>query len=181
MIAQPERKTPSVDSTDELRAFREAINEQRTPLPRGNEDANLVVRGSDIPWYSPKGTNPSLLGPVLGLPIKSFEIFMQEMPPGGTSDMQQHHHEAVHCVLSGNGYSEIGDKSVEWAAGDFISIPPMEWHRHYNSSSTEPVRMLLVENSKLLEALGLNYRASAGLVTYEQHQTQLAENAQSQT
>lgn len=177
MIAQPERTTPSVDSIEELQAFRQAINSQRIPLPRGNENVNLVVRGSDVPWYSPKGTNPSRLGPVLGLPVRSFEIFMQEMPPGGTSDMQQHHHEAVHCVLSGHGFSEIGGKTVEWEAGDFIAVPPMEWHRHYNSSSTAPVRMLLVENSKLLEALGLNYRASAGLVTHEEHKAQLAENA----
>lgn len=168
-----------MDSTEELNAFRAVINDQRAPLPRGNEDANLVVRGGDISWYSPKGANPSLLGPVLGLPIKSFEIFMQEMPPNGTSDMQQHHHEAVHCVLSGHGYSEIGAQRVEWAAGDFISIPPMEWHRHYNSSGTEPVRMLLVENSKLLEALGLNYRVSAGLITHEEHKAQLAGYAES--
>ena len=46
----------------------------------------------------------------------------------------------------------------------------MVWHRHYNTSADGPVRMLLVENSKLLAALGLNYRASAGLVTYAQLQ-----------
>jgi gentisate 1,2-dioxygenase len=80
--------------------------------------------------------------------------------------MQRHHHEAVHFVLSGSGYSEIGDKRYPWAAGDFISVPPMMWHRHYNGSETEPVRMLIIENSKLLEALGLNYRTSVGLKTW---------------
>ena len=39
----------------------------------------------------------------------------------------------------------------------------MMWHRHYNGSDAEPVRMLIIENSRLLEALGLNYRTSVGL------------------
>ncbi len=80
--------------------------------------------------------------------------------------MQQHHHEAVHFIISGNGYSELGEESYQWGQGDFISVPPMVWHRHYNASDTEPVQMLLIENSKLLEFLGLNYRVSAGFLNY---------------
>lgn len=159
-----------MSESDSLEQFRRDIAEQRRPLPRPVEDAVYVKRAADVEWYSPKGTNPTHLGPVLGLPIATFELFLQEMPPGGTSDMQQHHHEAVHCILSGVGYSEIGDERHDWAAGDFVCIPPMMWHRHYNASDDEPVRMLLVENSKLLGALGLNYRTSAGLVTYAQLQ-----------
>ena len=147
--------------------FRSDITQQRLPLPRGNEEAQMVVRGADVEWYTPKGTNPSNLAPILGTPIKSFELFLQEIPAGGSSDMQQHHHEAVHYVLSGSGYSEIGARQWEWGTGDFVCIPPMEWHRHYNASSTETVRMLLVENTRLLSALGLNYRASEGFVTYD--------------
>lgn len=150
---------------EDLEAFKRSITDQRTPLPRGNEDAHIVTRGADLKWYTPK-SNPSRLAPVLGLPVRSFEIFMQEIPAGGSSDLQQHHHEAVHCVLSGSGYTEIGSQRHEWGAGDFVAVPPLEWHRHYNSSDSEIVRMLLVENSKLLEALGLNYRVSKGLISY---------------
>lgn len=161
--------------SDELAAFRRDIAEQRKPLPRGNEDATLVVRGADLEWYTPPGTNPSHLAPVLGTPIRTFELFMQEIPPGVASDMQQHNHEAVHCVLAGSGYSEIGDRTVEWGAGDFVCVPPLEWHRHYNGSDTEPVRMLLVENTRLLAALGLNYRASAGHVSWSDHRNSLVD------
>ncbi|MFC7655492.1 cupin domain-containing protein [Pseudonocardia benzenivorans] len=156
--------------SDDLESFRAGIARQRTPLPRDNEDARFVIRTDEVQWYTPKGTNPSHLGPVLGLPIKSFELFLQEIPAGGSSDMQQHHHEAVHYIMSGRGYSEIGPGRYEWATGDFVSIPPMEWHRHYNSDDSEPVRMLLIENSKLLDALDLNYRTSAGLVTWAELQ-----------
>ncbi|MFD4506245.1 cupin domain-containing protein [Streptomyces sp. NPDC058457] len=151
---------------DELAEFRRGIAEQREPLPRGNKQARMVIRGADLKWYTPPGHNPSHLAPVLGTPIRSFELFMQELPPGMASDMQQHHHEAVHCILSGSGYSEIGDQRWEWEAGDFVCVPPMEWHRHYNGSDEHPVRMLLVENSRLLDALGLNYRASEGFITW---------------
>lgn len=150
---------------DKLKEFRENVTKQRSPLPRPEKWENLVLHKDEIQWYQPEG-NPSLMGPVLGIPIKSFELFLQEIAPGGTSDMQQHHHEAVHFIISGHGYSELGDKSHSWADGDFISVPPMVWHRHYNSSTTNPVRMLLIENSKLLEFLGLNYRVSAGFMNY---------------
>jgi gentisate 1,2-dioxygenase len=153
---------------EDLPSFREDIGRQRMPLPRGNDDTRMVIRGDELEWYTPAGTNPSHLAPVLGTPMRSFELFVQEIPPGMTSDMQQHHHEAVHCVLSGEGYSEIGEKTWQWKGGDFVCVPPMEWHRHYNASATEPVRMLLVENTRLLHALGLNYRTSAGFLTYEE-------------
>lgn len=149
----------------EFEAFRQRITEQRAPLPRGNDDAQIVTRGADLRWYTPKG-NPSRLAPVIGIPIRTFELFVQEIPEGAATDLQQHHHEAVHCVVSGRGWTEIADRRYEWGTGDFVAVPPMEWHRHYNASESEVVRMLLVENSKLLDALGLNYRVSRGLVSY---------------
>ena len=159
---------------ERLKEFRERIAKQRSPLPRPEKWENLVLHKEQVQWYKPEGSNPSLMGPVLGIPIKSFELFLQEIAPGGTSDLQQHHHEAVHFIISGHGYSELGEEFYSWADGDFVCVPPMVWHRHYNSSPTEPVRMLLIENSKLLEFLGLNYRVSAGFVNYSELKEKLA-------
>lgn len=167
-----------MDKTETLAQFRKTIAEQRIPLPRVQEDEwdHMVVHADEIPWYSPgKETNPSRLGPVLQLPVKSFEIFLQEIEAGSASDMQRHHHESVHYVMSGKGYSEIGNKAYHWSMGDFIYTPPMVWHRHYNGSQEEPVRMFLVENSKLLEYLGLNYRESEGSIGYTELQERLKE------
>ena len=125
------------DKQDTLAEFRAQVRAQRTPLPRQPETDDLVVREKDLVWFDP-ADNPTRLAPVLGTPIKSFELFLQEFAPGGSSDMQRHHHEAVHYVLAGSGYSEIGDRRYPWAAGDFVSVPPMMWHRHYNGSETEP-------------------------------------------
>jgi gentisate 1,2-dioxygenase len=156
-----------MQNDDALAAFRAQVRAQRTPLPRPPENLELVVREEDLVWYEP-ADNPARLAPVLSAPMKSFELFLQEFVPGGASDMQRHHHEAVHYVISGRGYSEIGDCRYDWGRGDFVCVPPMMWHRHYNASETEPVRMLLIENSRLLESLGLNFRESVGLITYEE-------------
>lgn len=157
---------------EELAEFRAAIAVQRQPLPRPPENPELVVHEKDLLWFD-SAHNPAKLAPVLGTPIKAFELFLQEFQPGSASDMQRHHHEAVHYVLAGSGYSEIGDRSYPWAQGDFVCVPPMMWHRHYNGSQTEPARMLIIENSKILEALGMNYRESVGLVTWAELQEKL--------
>jgi quercetin dioxygenase-like cupin family protein len=157
--------TPS----EELAAFRAQVAAQRTSLPRPPEHKDLVIGEDDLLWFE-SAHNPSRLAPVLRTGMRSFELFVQEFEPGGTSDMQRHHHEAVHVVLFGEGYSEIGDGRYPWRQGDFVCVPPMMWHRHYNGSDTEPARMLIIENSKLLEALGMNFRESVGLLTWAQLQ-----------
>jgi quercetin dioxygenase-like cupin family protein len=158
---------PMTDAADPLAEFRATVRAQRAPLPRPPGSDGLVVHEEDLVWFD-SAHNPARLAPVLGAPVRSFEMFLQEFVPGGSSDMQRHHHEAVHYVLSGRGHSEIGDGRYPWKTGDFVCVPPMMWHRHYNGSDTEGVRMLIIENSRLLESLGLNFRDSAGLLTWAQ-------------
>jgi mannose-6-phosphate isomerase-like protein (cupin superfamily) len=74
-------------------------------------------------------------------------------------------HEAVHYLRSGHGYSEIGGARHNWRSGDFIYTPPWTIYRHYNINA-EPAELIIIENSKLLEALGLHERESFGLVSY---------------
>jgi quercetin dioxygenase-like cupin family protein len=109
--------------------------------------------------------NPTALAIAGRLPTTSFEIFRQTIPPGLSSDMQRHHHETVHYVISGRGHSEVEDDTASWATGDFVYTPPWTWHRHYNDSATEPVEFLTIENSRLLGLLGVGRRQSAGLAT----------------
>jgi quercetin dioxygenase-like cupin family protein len=109
--------------------------------------------------------NPTTLAIAGRLPAVTFELFRQTIPAGQSSDMQRHHHETVHYVISGRGHSDIEDDTAGWAAGDFIYTPPWTWHRHYNDSAGETVEFLTIENSRLLQALGVGRRQSAGLCT----------------
>ncbi|WP_280246292.1 cupin domain-containing protein [Nocardia abscessus] len=137
----------------------------------------LVVHDHELETI-PAGAvpNPTILRIAGRLPTVTFELYRQVIPPGESSDMQRHHHETVHFVISGDGHSEIeqGQKSpdalevVTWTTGSFIYTPPWTWHRHYNDSAEYAVEFLTIENSRLLGLFGVGRRQSAGTVTYDQ-------------
>ena len=136
------------------------------PLTVRELPAALVVPSSAATWLEPdRISNPARIGPLLSLPTKSFEISLQQIPGRGATDLQRHAHEAVHYVRSGHGYSEISGTRHDWRSGDFIYTPPWTIHRHYNIDA-EPAELIIIENSKLLEALGLHERESFGLISY---------------
>ena len=137
----------------------------------------VVVRAAELETL-PSGQvhNPATLAIAGRLPTVTFELFRQTIPPGQSSDMQRHHHETVHYVISGEGHSEVEDDTEAWAAGDFIYTPPWTWHRHYNDSATDPVEFLTIENSRLLQALGVGRRQSAGLCTVAEARARFPED-----
>ena len=120
--------------------------------------------------------NPSTLAIAGRLPTATFELFRQTIPAGESSDMQRHYHETVHFVISGTGHSDVEDDKESWAAGDFVYTPPWTWHRHYNDSADEPVEFLTIENSRLLQALGITRRQSAGLCTVAEARARFPED-----
>ena len=71
------------------------------------------------------------------------------------------------CTETGN-FPIANGLTVTWRTGGFVYTPPWTWHRHYNTSDADPVEFLTIENSRLLGALGVNRRQSAGLVTVAQ-------------
>jgi quercetin dioxygenase-like cupin family protein len=120
--------------------------------------------------------NPATLAIAGRLPTVTFELFRQTITPGQSSDMQRHHHETVHYVIAGRGHSDIEDDSEAWAAGDFIYTPPWTWHRHYNDSASDAVEFLTIENSRLLQALGVGRRQTAGLCTLAEARARFPED-----
>ncbi len=120
--------------------------------------------------------NPSALAIAGTLPTTTFEIFRQRIPAGESSDMQRHHHDTVHFVIAGDGHSEIEDEVVTWSVGDFVYTPPWTWHRHYNDSTELPVDFMTIENSRMVEMLGLTRRQSAGLATMAEARARFKEN-----
>jgi quercetin dioxygenase-like cupin family protein len=139
----------------------------------------IVVRADELETLpADQVHNPTRLAIAGKLPTATFEIFRQTIPPGLSSDMQRHHHETVHFVISGAGHSEVEDETESWATGDFVYTPPWTWHRHYNDSATEPVEFLTIENSRLLGLLGVGRRQSAGLATVAEARARFGEETQ---
>jgi quercetin dioxygenase-like cupin family protein len=137
----------------------------------------LVVHADElVPLPANQVHNPSELSIAGPLPTATFEIFRQRIPAGESSDMQRHHHETVHYVIAGTGHSEIEDETVTWSVGDFVYTPPWTWHRHYNDSTEQPVEFLTIENSRLVEVLGLTRRQSAGLASLAEARARFKES-----
>jgi len=134
----------------------------------GPED-HLVVHSSDVHWLPEGHTgNPSRIGLLPDIPMKTSKIMRQVIPQAEATDLQRHVHESVHYVLSGTGFSEIGTSTVEWGPGDFVYTPPWIWHRHYAHDVTD-VEMLIIENSRILDAMDANQRESLGNVSFRDH------------
>ena len=159
----------------DLSAFLGAIS----PAVRPGTARPVVVHAAELETL-PAGQvhNPSTLAIAGRLPTVTFELFRQTIPAGQSSDMQRHYHETVHYVISGRGHSEVEDETEDWATGDFIYTPPWTWHRHYNDSAAEPVEFLTIENSRLLQALGIVRRQSAGLCTVAEARARFPEEQQ---
>lgn len=148
-----------------------------SPVVRPGTARPAVVHAGELEEL-PAGQvhNPSTLAIAGRLPTATFELFRQAIPPGQSSDMQRHYHETVHFVISGQGHSDIEDDKEPWAAGDFIYTPPWTWHRHYNDSATDQVEFLTIENSRLLQVLGIARRQSAGLCTVAEARARFSES-----
>jgi gentisate 1,2-dioxygenase len=137
-----------------------------SPTVRPSTLRPVVVHADELePLPVGQVHNPSALAIAGKLPTTTFEIFRQTIPPGESSDMQRHHHETVHYVISGTGHSEVEDETEAWATGDFVYTPPWTWHCHYNDSAEHPVEFLTIENSRLLALFGVGRRQSAGVAT----------------
>ncbi|WP_205419956.1 cupin domain-containing protein [Aeribacillus pallidus] len=154
---------------EKLRSFMEKLKKLKQ---RDNQNVSsdcLVVHSNDAIWLDSSITgNPSEIGVLVDIPTKTMEFYLQRIPARSSTDLQRHVHESIHYVIEGEGYSEIGDQIVKWSTGDFVYTPPWIWHRHYNSGDTD-VRMLLIENSRLLDALDANRRESLGMISFKEY------------
>jgi quercetin dioxygenase-like cupin family protein len=79
-------------------------------------------------------------------------MFLFDIPPGGSTSPQRHLYEEVIYVLEGSGSTQLefadGTKrSFEWGARSLFAIPLNARHRHFNASGRE--RALLVSTTDL--------------------------------
>jgi mannose-6-phosphate isomerase-like protein (cupin superfamily) len=78
-------------------------------------------------------------------------MFVIELPPGGSTIPQRHLYEDVYYVLEGDGSTQIelpdgAKRSFEWAPKSMFAIPLNAKHRHFNGSGK---RALLVTTTNM--------------------------------
>ena len=146
-------------------AARDEFNRQNPPIrglvvPDDLRTIELVKR----PWRNNKG---------LWFELSENRVLsshLAELAPGGNSVRHRHTTEAVIYIVLGEGYSIVNyegqpEERVEWREGMLFSPPVWAWHQHFNSSDTEPVRYLAVQDTGLIRHMRFHQ--------IERHPTQL--------
>jgi quercetin dioxygenase-like cupin family protein len=77
-----------------------------------------------------------------------MDAVIQEIPAGKALAPKQHFYEQITYVLSGRGYTTFGSggkgNKVEWGEGSLFAVPMNVLHRHYNTDSAHPARLLFI-------------------------------------
>lgn len=151
--------------------YEETLENARARRER-DEKLQKVVRPTDMPWErSRHGTLKHMVNEKMNARVKTLDVYMQELPPGGRSGKHRHMWEEFIFVLEGRGYDlhwdvevEMGDtyrwkagdaKRCDWQAGDVILIPVNTVHQHVNADPERPARLISAQN-RLYKAMGFN-------------------------
>ncbi|SDX04244.1 Cupin domain-containing protein [Pseudomonas syringae] len=98
---------------------------------------------------------------VVDLPSRSISMTFGALQPLQGSGLHRHNYETIIYIISGTGFSMIGETQVAWTAGDAIYIPVWRWHKHVNTSEGAEATYIACENAPLLQALGVALREEA--------------------
>ncbi len=98
---------------------------------------------------------------VVDLPSRTLSMTFGALKPLQGSGLHRHNYETIIYIISGSGFSMIGQTRVTWMAGDAIYIPVWQWHTHINTSETAEATYIACENTPLLQTLGIALREEA--------------------
>lgn len=119
-----------------------------------------VVKAKDMAWEDSRhGRLKHIANEKTKAKVKTVDMYIQEIPPGGCSGKHRHMAEEFLFVLEGRGYElhwdvnariedkyywdvEKEPKRYEWEAGDVIFVPVNTVHQHFNSDPEKPARLL---------------------------------------
>jgi len=106
-----------------------------------------VVKSKEVPWANTRmGRLKFLVTPKTHCGLKTYDAFLQEIPPGGRSGKHCHVAEEVHKILEGTGYDIQNGVKYDWEADDMVAIPPNTVHQHFNADRHKPVRFVAFQS-----------------------------------
>jgi gentisate 1,2-dioxygenase len=91
---------------------------------------------------------------------KTMSVYMQLLRPGEKTRTHRHSSSAVYCVLEGQGYTQVGDKRLDWKTNDMFCLPTWSWHHHVNLDETADAVLYSVSDIEAARIMGL-YREEA--------------------
>jgi gentisate 1,2-dioxygenase len=93
-----------------------------------------------------------------GHTFSTLSCCIQMLRAGEKTQAHRHTSGAAYHVVRGHGTSVIGSVELHWQAGDCFVVPPWYSHRHLNISTDSDAILFSINDSPVLEALGL-YRS----------------------
>lgn len=130
-----------VDGYDYFTDLLEAERSERAATPH-------VIKGSERPWEDTRnGRIKWLMHPQRDPGIRTYEFYVQEIPPGGSSGRHRHVGEELHFIVEGSGYEVIDGVRHEWRPNDVVAVPILSEHQTCNPSGTEKVTMLVARSN----------------------------------
>lgn len=169
-VDEAERRKARTDVTADF--YAQALEASKAFRNEYRERKN-VVKAHEMPM---ERTADGLIKHIIneGMNTKEccIDIYMQFIPPNGSTGTSRHLSEEVAFVIEGEGYDLHYDvnfrcedafiwewdkepKKFEWSPGDFIYIPPYCAHKRFNSSASEA--RVIVVNSRMMKAIGFDW------------------------
>jgi len=152
------------DALEESQAFREEYKKRKG-----------VIKAEEMPWEdAPQGRIKHVINEKMHTTECALDMYQQFLAPGAASGKHRHLSEEVFFVLEGKGYDlhwdpifgcadaytwdwEKDPKRFDWEEGDFVYIPPLTTHQHFNSDPEKPARFITATN-RIIKALGFDWQ-----------------------
>ena len=100
--------------------------------------------------------HPQTGGPVL----PTMACWVQLLRPGERTQAHRHTGSAVYYAVQGEGETVIDGQRFVWGKGDVVCVPSWAAHEHANASSSADAILFSIQDTPVLEKLGL-YREEA--------------------
>jgi hypothetical protein len=133
-----------------IRPYRDWADQQKVPIV---EDFAVDLLATETAHWDRLGV-PAALVHLKGRGDWA-NVIVAELPPGGTTEPQQHLYEEVVYVLSGHGSTTVvdpdgGEHSFEWGPRSLFGLPLNGRYRYFNASGSEPARLAAVTSLPLM-------------------------------
>lgn len=108
------------------------------------------MKGKDLPWeLNPQGimrwyTHPEIHDTA----GKNLMVFVQQIPPGGSSGLLKFQGGQVLYIIEGRGHTVIDGVKFHWEAGDVLQLPLRSEgvvFQHFNDDPKNPVELVAAE------------------------------------
>jgi gentisate 1,2-dioxygenase len=114
-------------------------------------DALRDQDGSPFDGVALEYRHPQTGGPVM----PTMACWVQLLRPGKRTAAHRHTGSAVYHVVQGQGETVIDGARFAWSKGDIVALPSWSLHEHANTSASEDAVLFSIQDTPVLEALGL--------------------------